>query len=88
MTRKNIRAVSRGHGEATVESLRKDPKFAVEYPNAVLQDGDEQDRHSRTACRGSTGVELRVRAFCVAGVGFINPQFTGLIRSRQHHFTQ
>ena len=43
MTRKNIRAVSRGHGEATVESLRKDPKFAVEYLNAVLQDGDEQE---------------------------------------------
>jgi hypothetical protein len=43
MTRKNIRAVSRGHGEATVESLRKDPKFAVEYLNAVLQEGDEQE---------------------------------------------
>lgn len=39
MTRKNIRAVSRGHDEATVESLRKDPKFAVEYLNAVLQEG-------------------------------------------------
>jgi len=26
-----------------VESLRKDPKFAVEYLNAVLQDGDEQE---------------------------------------------
>jgi hypothetical protein len=25
MTRKNMRAVSRGHDEATVESLRKDP---------------------------------------------------------------
>jgi hypothetical protein len=43
MTRKNIRAVSRDHDEATVESLRKDPKFAVEYLNAVLQDGDEQE---------------------------------------------
>ena len=43
MTRKNMRAVSRGHDEATVESLRKDPKFAVEYLNAVLQDGDEQE---------------------------------------------
>jgi DNA-binding phage protein len=43
MTRKNIRAVSRGHDETTVGSLRKDPKFAVEYLNAVLQDGDEQE---------------------------------------------
>jgi probable addiction module antidote protein len=43
MTRKNMRAVSRGHDEATVESLRKDPKFAVEYLNAVLQEGDEQE---------------------------------------------
>ena len=43
MTRKNIRAVSRGHDEATVESLRKDPKSAVEYLNAVLQDGDGQE---------------------------------------------
>ena len=43
MTRKNMRAVSRGHDEATVESLRKDPKFTVEYLNAVLQEGDEQE---------------------------------------------
>jgi probable addiction module antidote protein len=38
-----MRAVSRGHDEATVESLRKGPKFAVEYLNAVLQEGDEQE---------------------------------------------
>ena len=43
MTRKNMPAVSRGHDEATVESLRKAPKFAVDYLNAVLQDGDEQE---------------------------------------------
>jgi hypothetical protein len=30
MTRKYMRAVSRGHYEASVESLRKDPKFAVD----------------------------------------------------------
>jgi len=55
---------------------------------ALLADavGESGHRHSRTAYPGSTGVELRVRAFGVDGVGFINPQFTGLIRSRQHLF--
>jgi probable addiction module antidote protein len=33
----------RSHEEATVESFRKDPKFAAEYLNAVLEDGDQQE---------------------------------------------
>ena len=34
---------SRSHHQATVESFRKDPKFAAEYLNAVLQDGDQEE---------------------------------------------
>jgi len=33
----------RSHEEATVESFRKDSKFAAEYLNAVLEDGDQQE---------------------------------------------
>jgi len=33
----------RSHAEATIESFRKDPQFAAEYLNAVLQDGDQQE---------------------------------------------
>ena len=72
MTRKNIRAVSRGHDEATVESLRKDPKFAVEYLNAVLQEGDERESHGeiQAHCRQSHGPGKTggiVRSICGQG---------------------
>jgi DNA-binding phage protein len=43
MTRKSKSAASRSHEEATVESLRKDPAFAAEYLNAVLEDGDQDE---------------------------------------------
>lgn len=33
----------RSHAQATIESFRKDPRFAAEYLNAVLQDGDQQE---------------------------------------------
>ena len=33
----------RTHHEATVESLRRDPKFAAAYLNAVLEDGDRAE---------------------------------------------
>ena len=33
----------RSHAEATIESFRKDPLFAAEYLNAVLEDGDQQE---------------------------------------------
>lgn len=33
----------RSHEEATIESLRKDPQFAAEYLNAILEDGDQQE---------------------------------------------
>ncbi|MFO1431623.1 MAG: hypothetical protein U1F76_16025 [Candidatus Competibacteraceae bacterium] len=33
----------RSHTEATVEGFRKDPRFAAEYLNAVLEDGDQQE---------------------------------------------
>ncbi|MDL2275693.1 putative addiction module antidote protein [Desulfosarcina sp. OttesenSCG-928-G10] len=30
------------HEEATVESFRKDPNYAAEYLNAVIEDGDQE----------------------------------------------
>jgi len=33
----------RSHEEATIESLRKDPQFAAEYLNTILEDGDQQE---------------------------------------------
>ena len=41
MTQKS--AASRSHKEATVESFRKDPAFAGEYLNSVLEDGDQEE---------------------------------------------
>ena len=43
MTRKSKSAAFRSHEEATVESLRKDPAFAAEYLNSVLEDGDQEE---------------------------------------------
>ena len=43
MTRKSKSAASRSHEEATVESLRKDPAFAAEYLNSILEDGDQEE---------------------------------------------
>ena len=43
MTRKAKPAASRSHEAATVESFRKDPKFAAEYLNAVLEDGEQEE---------------------------------------------
>jgi len=33
----------RSHEEATIESFQKDPQFAEDYLNAILEDGDEQE---------------------------------------------
>jgi probable addiction module antidote protein len=43
MNRKAKTPTSRSHEEATVESIRKDPKFAAEYLNAVLADGSQEE---------------------------------------------
>ena len=43
MTRKLKPAASRSHEDATVESFRKDPAFAAEYLNSVLEDGDQEE---------------------------------------------
>jgi probable addiction module antidote protein len=42
MNRKH-RAASRSHEDATIESFRRDPKFGVEYLNAILADGDQTE---------------------------------------------
>ncbi|MDP1690046.1 MAG: addiction module antidote protein [bacterium] len=33
----------RTHDEATIESFRRDPKFAAAYLNAILKDGDHEE---------------------------------------------
>ena len=43
MKRKLKAVPSRRHEEATVESFQKDPKFATEYLNTVLEDGDQEE---------------------------------------------
>ena len=43
MTRKSKSEPSRSHEEATVESFRKDPEFAAEYLNSILEDGDQEE---------------------------------------------
>lgn len=39
----------RDHEEATIESFQNDPRFAAEYLNAVLEDGDLEDVHLATS---------------------------------------
>lgn len=39
---KKIKA-HRSHGEATIESFRRDPQFAAAYLNAILKDGDQRE---------------------------------------------
>jgi len=43
MTRQTKPAPSKNHEEATIESLRKSPRFAAAYLSDVLADGDEQE---------------------------------------------
>jgi probable addiction module antidote protein len=43
MTRKSNSAAFRSHEKATVESFRKDPAFAAEYLNSILEDGDQEE---------------------------------------------
>ena len=43
MTMKIKTRPSRSHEEATVESFRKDPVFAAEYLNSILEDGDQEE---------------------------------------------
>jgi len=40
---KKATKVHRSHQDATVESFRRDPKFAAAYLNAVLEDGDRAE---------------------------------------------
>jgi len=36
-------AKSRSHEEATIESFQRDAKFAAEYLNTILEEGDQQE---------------------------------------------
>ncbi|MDO8593369.1 MAG: addiction module antidote protein [bacterium] len=40
---KTTKKIHRTHDEATIESFRRDPKFAVAYINAILKDGDHRE---------------------------------------------
>jgi probable addiction module antidote protein len=41
MTMKTKSKITRSHEQATIESFRKDPAFAAEYLNSILEDGDQ-----------------------------------------------
>ncbi|MBI4088871.1 addiction module antidote protein [Candidatus Kaiserbacteria bacterium] len=41
-TKKTVKP-HRTHGEATIESFRRDPKFAATYLNAILKDGGHEE---------------------------------------------
>jgi probable addiction module antidote protein len=43
MIRKSKSPASRSHEDATVESFRKNPAFAAEYLNTILEDGDQEE---------------------------------------------
>ena len=43
MTRKSKSPTFRSHEDATVESFRKDPAFAADYLNSILEDGDQEE---------------------------------------------
>ena len=56
----------RSHEAATVESFRRDPRFAAEYLNAVLADSDQEElmvalRHMAAAFGGVPGLAARAR---------------------------
>lgn len=43
MSRNPKTTAARSHDVATIESFQKNPKYAAEYLNAVLEDGDEEE---------------------------------------------
>jgi probable addiction module antidote protein len=43
MNRKAKSPAGRSHEDATIESFRKDPGFAAEYLDSVLEDGDQKE---------------------------------------------
>jgi probable addiction module antidote protein len=56
----------RTHDEATIESFRRDPKFAAAYLNAVLDDGDRAEimtalRYLTEAFGGVSAVAQKTR---------------------------
>lgn len=52
---------TRSHDEATIESFRRDPQFAADYLNAVLEDGEQEEvmlalRRMASAFGGVAGI--------------------------------
>ncbi len=43
MKRKQKPPLSRGHEAATMDAFRRDPAFAAEYLNSVLEDGSQEE---------------------------------------------
>ncbi len=86
----------RTHHEATVESFRRDPKFAAAYLNAVLEDGDRAEimtalRYVTDGFGGVAGVgglllEVRPQAdststWALIAVGALLPQGVASVAS-------
>ncbi len=66
MNRRSKVKASRSHEDATIESFRKDPAFAAEYLNAVLEDGDQEElmlalRRMSTAFGGVTKLASKAK---------------------------
>lgn len=66
MTRRPKLKASRSHEDATLESFRKDPVFAAEYLNAVIEDGDQGEimlalRRMSTAFGGVTKLASKAK---------------------------
>lgn len=59
----------RSHEKATIESFREDPKFAVKYLHAVLEDGDDRrkwpSRRRVLKWAMSPSVSTVTRSFCL-----------------------
>jgi probable addiction module antidote protein len=65
-SRKSSSNGSRDHEEATIASLRADPKYAAAYLDSVLEDGDQDEfllalRRLSEACGGVQNVAARAR---------------------------
>jgi probable addiction module antidote protein len=77
---------SRAHEEATIESFRKDPAFAAEYLNTVLEDGDQAElmlalRYMAQAFGGVAGLAEQAMLNATTLYRTLSPQGNPELRS-------
>jgi probable addiction module antidote protein len=77
---------SKSHEEATIESFRKDPTFAAEYLNSVLEDGDQAElmtalRYMAKAFGGVTGLAEETSLNATTLYRTLSPQGNPELRS-------